>query len=525
MHRLLPATEIRRIESAALAATAPGELMARAASAVADAAERQLRAMPAGRRVLAFCGPGNNGGDALLAALLLHGRGYEVQAFELADAALVTGGQTVRPAPPDAVRVRERAAREGLEPHRLASREDMRALLAQGGAVHDPGALVLDGLFGIGLTRPLTGLAAALCELLTASGLPVIAIDVPSGIDADTGALVGGEAGAAIRAIETVTMIADKPGLHTGAALDYAGRVTLAKLGVPAREETVAAGTLFDCEAAASLLPARARDTSKGSFGSVLVIGGAPGMHGAALLAALGAQHSGAGKVWIAAPAGAVFDPGQPQLMTRDPDADFGIADVLVAGCGLGTDARAGALLARVLASGLPAVLDADALNLLAGAGAAHDTLRQTWRAPHDAACILTPHPLEAARLLGCSAREVQADRVASAKRLAQAHGCVVALKGAGTVVAGPSGRWCIVAAGGPALASAGTGDVLAGVIGGLLAQKLEPFEAALLGCWTHGDAGDRWSQAQGRGAGLSAAELPALIRHSLACLSWTNCR
>jgi hydroxyethylthiazole kinase-like uncharacterized protein yjeF len=505
-HLLLRTSEIRAIEAEALARTPAGELMARAASAVADAAERHARAMPAGCPILAFCGPGNNGGDALLAAMLLRERGFDARACELAGAA--AGAQP----PADTARVRASAQLVAMTPLRVDTSDALRALLAKPG----PMPLVLDGLFGIGLARPLAGLAAELCRLLADMRAPVIAIDVPSGIDADTGSVVGGADGMAMRAVETITMIADKPGLHTGRALDHVGRVSVAPLGLETADgcrpaADAACGELFGLARAADLLPPRPRDSSKGSFGAVLVVGGATGMHGAALLAARAAQASGAGKVWIAAPNALVFDPGQPQLMTRDADAPFDGVGIIVAGCGLGTDARAAGLLERVLASQRPTVLDADALNLLA---------RRTQPVPSDAPCVLTPHPLEAARLAGRDVAAIQADRVGAALALARSRNAIVVLKGAGTVVAAPDGRWAIIDAGGPALATAGTGDVLAGLIGGLIAQGVATYEAALLGCWAHGDAADRWSAAQGRGAGLSAAELPVLARASLAAIT-----
>ncbi|HRO59305.1 MAG TPA: NAD(P)H-hydrate epimerase, partial [Burkholderiaceae bacterium] len=351
MTALLFTSTIRRIEADGLARTAAGELMSRAAAAVADATEGMLRAGPAGRPILAFCGPGNNGGDALLAALLLHERGFDARAFELSGCA---AGATP---PEDTARVRVRAASLGLSPTRIESADALHALFA----ATDPVPLVIDGLFGIGLARPLDGLAAELCRLLAELGAPVVAIDVPSGVDADTGALVGS---VAMPATRTVTMIDDKPGLHTGRALDHVGRVSVAPLGLEAAGQ--ADGMLFGRREAARRLPRRPRDSSKGTFGSVLIVGGASGMSGAALLAARAAQHGGAGKVWIASPQGPVFDPGQPQLMTRDADADFDDVDVIVAGCGLGTDACARGLLLRVLGSPAAAVLDADALNVLA---------------------------------------------------------------------------------------------------------------------------------------------------------------
>jgi len=492
-HPLLHTASIRALEHAALARTAPGELMGRAAAAVADAAEGLLRRLPPGTPAHAFCGPGNNGGDALLAAMLLRARGYDARAFELADACAGA-------APPaDTARVREQARRIGMTPARIESLSGLREALAAA-------PLVIDGLFGIGLARPLRGLADAFCRLVEETRSPVVAIDVPSGIDADTGAVVGGPGAAAVRATLTVTMIADKPGLRTGAALDHAGQVRIAPLGV---DVSAPDGLLFTRADAASLLPPRPRDSSKGTFGSVLVIGGAAGMTGAALLAGRAAQCSGAGKVWIASPDGPVFDPGQPQLMTRSADAPFEARATIVAGCGLGTDSRAEALLRRVLDSGLPAVLDADALTLLAPLSTAM----------RDALPVLTPHPLEAARLSGSEIGEIQADRVGAACTIAQSRHAVVVLKGAGSLVAHPDGRWAIVDSGGPALATAGTGDVLAGLIGGLRAQGLTAWDAALLGCWAHGHGADRWTARNHRAAGLAAARLPELAAIALASL------
>ena len=509
MTALLFTSTIRRIEADGLARTGPGELMARAASAVADAVEELLREGPVGRPVFAVCGPGNNGGDALLATLLLHERGFDARAFELA-------GCAAGAAPPDdTARVRARAAALGLSPTRLQSGDALQALFApwtNGPATGAPRPvpLVVDGLFGIGLARPLDGLAAELCRLLAGLESPVVAIDVPSGVDTDTGALVGP---VAMPATLTVTMIGDKPGLHTGRALDHVGQVRVAPLELDASAQ--ADGLLFGRCEAARRLPRRPRDSSKGTFGSVLVVGGGRGMTGAALLAARAAQYGGAGKVWIASPQGPVFDPGQPQLMTRDADAGFDGVDVLVAGCGLGTEADARALLLRVLASPAAAVLDADALNLLAADRRL--ALRPPVAAPDQSPRVLTPHPLEAARLADCSAAEIQRDRIGAASALAGRYDAIVVLKGAGTVVARPDGRWAIIDAGGPALATAGTGDVLAGVIGSLLAQRLSAWDASLLGCWVHGNAGDRW-----RAVGLSAAELPGLVRESLAALTET---
>jgi len=342
----------------------------------------------------------------------------------------------------------------------------------------------------------------------------VVSIDVPSGIDADTGAVVGGESGVAVRAEETVTMIADKPGLHTGPAVDHVGRIRVATLGIEFElpRSGVCSGQLIDRCAVAGLLPARPRDSSKGRFGSVVIVGGARGMAGAALLAARGAQASGAGKVSIISPDDPVFDPGQPQLMSRPASAGFGPAKVLVTGCGLGTGPESCKLFEQAVGQALAQVLDADALNLL--------SMQTLPTGPRHAPTVLTPHPLEAARLLGTDVAAIQADRIASAREIARRWDALTVLKGAGTVIAAADGRWAILESGGPALASAGSGDVLAGVIGGLMAQSLGAWDAAVLGCWAHAAAADTWSSASRWPAGLSAAALPDLVRSALSSLA-----
>jgi hydroxyethylthiazole kinase-like uncharacterized protein yjeF len=262
----------------------------------------------------------------------------------------------------------------------------------------------------------------------------------------------------------------------------------------------------------AGLLPARPRDSSKGRFGSVVIVGGARGMAGAALLAARGAQASGAGKVSIISPDDPVFDPGQPQLMSRPASAGFGPAKVLVTGCGLGTGPESCKLFEQAVGQALAQVLDADALNLL--------SMQTLPTGPRHAPTVLTPHPLEAARLLGTDVAAIQADRIASAREIARRWDALTVLKGAGTVIAAADGRWAILESGGPALASAGSGDVLAGVIGGLMAQSLGAWDAAVLGCWAHAAAADTWSSASRWPAGLSAAALPDLVRSALSSLA-----
>lgn len=483
---------IRRVEREWIARLGGGVLMTRAAEAVADAAARIARTLPRGAPILALVGPGNNGGDALQAAALLRERGFPADALALSPDA---------PTADDARAVYDAWIAAGRPIAPLAT-------LAERLAAQTP-TLVIDGLFGIGLARPLEGDAANAAAILAATpSATVLAVDVPSGIDADTGAIVGGPGAVAIRAAVTVTMLGDKPGLHTGVALDHVGRVEVASLGVPAAP---ADGVLFDAAQACARLRPRARDSHKGRHGSVLVIGGAEGTRGAALLAALGAQAAGAGKVFVAGPDGPVFDPGQPQLMTRSLDSAFDDLDAICIGCGLGRSRRARAALNQVLARPLPLAIDADALNLLA-----EDAELAAQFAERGAPIVLTPHPLEAARMLGLSSAQVQADRIASAIALASRHDVVALLKGAGSVVAAPDSSFSINTSGGSALATAGTGDVLAGVVSALLAQGLSAADAARVGAWAHGAAGDLWQVEHPTGAGLSAARLPEFVTRAL---------
>ncbi len=497
---LLSIAALRRLEAASIDASPPGTLMRRAADAVAGSAARLARTRAPRRPILALAGPGNNGGDALLAVLRLRERGYACRVLAL---------DARGPADGEAAAAWQAARAAGLE---IALPDALPALLSAA-------PIVIDGLFGIGLARPLDGNAGRIVAALSGAALPTVAIDVPSGIDAQTGAVVGGPGAPAIRADATVTMIADKPGLHTGPALDHVGRLELASLGLEAERARFLAtagpeaGDLFGADDAARAWRARARDSNKGSYGAVLVYGGAPGMRGAVLLAARGAQCLGAGKVSVGTPAGDCFDPGQPQWMSAPDEPAFGAYAAAAIGCGLGEAPTARRRLAAALADARALVLDADALNLLAAEPALADT-RPAASPPRR---VMTPHPLEAARLLGCSAAQVQADRRAAALQLARRYRMVALLKGAGSIVATPEGHWSIIDAGSPALATAGTGDVLAGMVATLLARGHDAAQAACLAAWLHGQAGMRFEAAQGHPEGLSAAELPALVRDALA--------
>ena len=510
MSRLLCVEAIRAIEHEALRHKPAGALMQQAADAVAAQAARLLRSLPPQTPVCALVGPGNNGGDALIAALRLRQHGFSVRAIAIAPpAARATDAQW-------AWRTAEQA---GLRPAIVTDpAETTQAQQVQA-------TLFIDGLFGIGLTRGLEGAALRWCQMLNAHRATVISIDVPSGIDADRGCVVGGARDAAIRATHTVTMIADKPGLHTGLALEHVGQLSIADLGLVAdalptnMASRKLVGELLVAAAVRSWVPLRYADSHKGRFGTVRIIGGASGMRGAALLAARAAQCMGAGRVAIEAPDSWLYDPAQPQLMAAAPGHSLADVDAVVIGCGLGRADWARQRLHEAVADNSALVIDADALNILADHGYGY---RHEQALGRGGSTVVTPHPLEAARLLATEVQQIQSDRIAAARTLASRLQAVVVLKGAGSVIADPSGQWAISGAGDASLASAGTGDVLAGAIGALMAQGLTAWQAAGLAVWCHAKAGERFRVSQAPAAiGLSAAELPTLMRTVLNHFAW----
>jgi len=477
---LYTVAELRALERAAQSALAPGALMARAGAAAAAVIFTELpEAQP---RVRVICGPGNNGGDGYVCGLELAQRGVKVQCVALAPAAT-----------DDARAAFSRwAAGGGLTLTELPDDESCDA--------------VVDAMFGLGMSRPLSGVYLAAAEWMNRQRAPVFAIDIPSGLDADRGTWVGGVAG--VRAARTITFIGAKPGLYTAAGCDAAGRIDIEPIGVA---PGLCAGTLLTPDDFASLLRPRARATHKGSFGSVAVVGGNVGMVGAALLAGRAALRLGAGRVYvdcIGVPELRV-DPLQPELMFR-PLSSLNDLTACAVGCGFGSDETARRVLSRALSLAVPLVVDADGLNLLAG----DDVLAQSCK-QRSAATILTPHPLEAARLLQTDSVRVQADRVGHALALAGRFGAFVVLKGAGSVVAGPDGHYAINATGSPALASAGTGDVLAGMMAALLAQCADPRQAVYAAVWLHGAAADDF----GADIGLIAGDVAPLAARRLARL------
>jgi len=476
--------DIRAIEAAAAAGASPG-LMERAGRAAAQIASDRMLA--SGRSVLVVAGPGNNGGDGFVVARRLLQAWYRVSVVFTGDAARL---------PPDA-----RAAHD--------------AWLAAGGVIaprlpEQPPDLVIDALFGVGLTRALDGRHAELVAWINRQATPVLALDIPSGLAADTGAVLG----CAVRAARTVSFIALKPGLLTLDGPDHAGEVEVADLGLDVAALRPAVGRTIGHAALEQVLAPRMRNTHKGSFGSLGIIGGAAGMTGAALLAGRAALQLGAGRIYLGLLRKELsVDALQPELMLREADeaVEMQHLDCLVVGPGLGQSPPARSAVARALERDLPLLMDADALNLLG----AHDALQDVCRA-RKAATLLTPHPAEAARLLRSTTAVVQADRVASAVDLAQRFRASVALKGAGTVVAQPDGCWWINGTGNPGLASAGMGDVLSGICGALLAQGVEPYDALRAAVHLHGRAADARACALRGWIGMTASEVTAAARDLL---------
>lgn len=492
MNPLYSSAEIRAIEQAAAAALPDGVLMQRAGQAGANAALDLLPFSTANAKVLVLAGPGNNGGDALETAAHLAYAGAQV---------------TILHFPPQSEPSAERAAAMQRAQTSDARFADLDAAAIAG----TEWTLVVDGLFGIGLQRPLAGALRAVAETVNGLKCSVLALDLPSGLDADTGAIVGPD-GLAIHATHTVTFIGNKPGLHTCDGRDYAGLVDVSRLDIDAAHFAPARLHLNDVKFFSRHLRARRHNTHKGSYGNVAVIGGAQGMTGAPLLASRAALNSGAGRVYTLFVEDALpCDFGQPELMCRLA-AGFDLEQAtLVIGPGLGASPYASDVLAAAIASGSALLADADALNLLA----AHPRL-QTALAQRPAGSVLTPHPLEAARLLGCSIAEVQADRVGMARKLAAKLNACVVLKGSGTVIAAPNGDAVINTTGNPALATAGTGDVLSGLCGSLMAQGWPMWEAALAGVWLHGMAADVLVTEGAGPIGLTAGELIPAIRVAL---------
>lgn len=481
---LYRAAQVRELDARLIAAGTPGfELMQRAAHALWRALRRRW---PQTTEITVLAGRGNNAGDGYLLAALARRAGWRVRVLAVGDPAQLVGDAL-------AACVEARAAGVSIEPWRECA--PLRGVL-------------VDALLGTGLSGAVREPYAQAIRLVNASALPVLAIDLPSGLCADTGTVLG----VAVQAELTVTFVALKLGLFCQDGPDRCGTLLFDALG--ADSEPGACSRPVAWRLAGELLPQlppRPHNAHKGQFGHVLVVAGERGFGGAALLAAESCLRGGAGLVSLA-----TRDEHVPAMLARRPEVMVhgvrsanqiqplaAAAEVLVLGPGVGQGAWARSLLGGLDALGKPQVWDADALNLLAAG-------RLTAPAGD---WLVTPHPGEAARLLGCTPAQVQADRPAAALSLARRLNAVVLLKGLGSLVATPAGDLYLCDRGHPAMAGAGLGDVLSGLLGALLAQGVAVDAAARLGVWLHAMAGERLGRA---GRGLAAADLIEAIRQLL---------
>lgn len=488
---LLILDELRALEKRAAASLPPNTLMARAGAAAA----RYIADSKPSRPIWIAAGPGNNGGDALVMAAELKRLGLEAE---------VCMPMEVKP---------------GDARWALAQARDAGVHITENiPASFDAYDWLVDGLFGIGLTRPLEGVFADLARRMNGRNkhtCNLLALDIASGLSNDTGEPVSRSTDGraqAVRASHTITFIGGKPGHFTGDGRDLTGHLVVADLGVEPLAQlsiTLNAPSLFGAH-----LPARDFSTNKGTFGTLAVVGGDTGMCGASILAARMALYGGAGKVNVGfiGSDSPPYDPPHPELMLHHvDDLSLDKMTALSVGCGMGKSDHAKQVLLDILALDGSKLFDADALNLISSN--VDLAAKVSERGAKGDPCVLTPHPLEAARLLDTDVKKVQADRVAAARQLAARYNAVAVLKGTGTIVASPDGRVSINPTGNAALASGGTGDVLGGLIGALLAQHLPPYEAALAGVYLHGLAAEMLT-AEGEGpAGLTAGELAPKVR------------
>ena len=440
---------------------------------------------PEATRLTVVCGAGNNAGDGYVIAGLAADAGLEVQLVQVADPNKLRG--------------------DALTASRFAACR-VGPIQQCGASWQVAGDVVVDALLGTGANGDVREPFRNAIDRINAAGKPVLAVDVPSGIDANGGGLL---TAAPVRADVTVTFVAAKLGLLTGAALDCAGDVVFDDLDLPAEVYDEAGIRVLGGEGLAAL--ARRRDAHKGDFGRLLIVGGEADMGGAVLLAGEAALRTGAGLASVATRAvnRAAILARRPELMVRATQTPADMADLvqrasaIAVGPGLGRDAWGEALLECCVASGKPLVVDADGLNVLAEAGEPN-----VPSLPPGA--VLTPHPGEAGRLLGKDAAWVQSHRPQAAAALS-AHGAVVVLKGAGTLIANGGSVVSICIDGNAGMATAGSGDVLTGIVGALLARGLAPLAAAELGVWLHARAGD---QAQAAcAASLLASDIVQALR------------
>jgi ADP-dependent NAD(P)H-hydrate dehydratase / NAD(P)H-hydrate epimerase len=472
---------LRALESHGKAQLPAGTLMERAGSGAAAIAWRSYLSGRVTPSATVFAGPGDNGGDAFICALHLASRGVRVHVF---------ASDTSKSADAQAARARC-AAQMAVLPLEAAQSKPIADC-------------VVDGLLGIGIdSAPRGDIARAirLINKLADSGVPVLSLDVPSGLNAVTG--VPPDPMLTVRASCTITFISAKAGLYTASGPDFCGLVLLDALGLSSETSDT---NLLEAQDFCAALPHRVPSQHKGASGDLLVVGGAAGMAGAALLAGRAALATGIGRLYIGlGDSRLAIDPVCPEAMLRGWDLLPLNVDAIVAGCGMTQSDAARATLARLLAVRCALVLDADALNLVA-----HDSRLQSLISTRPEATVLTPHPLEAARLLSQDVEEVQSDRLSTARALANKYRSHIVLKGAGSVIASPDGKCFVNLTGNAALATGGTGDMLAGCLGALLAEGAPPLASCLAATYAHGRAAENVAAQLGGTGGLTSMQFLA---------------
>ena len=486
--KLYRASHVKKLDQLAIANfSIPGSTLMESAGKAAF--DLLIKRWPNARRVAVLCGTGNNGGDGFIVARLLKEADIEVVVYQLGNQEKITS---------DALLALNTLIKAGVEVN-----EYKYGGLSQWD-------VIVDAMLGTGLEGDVSGVWLSAIQAVNRSGQGVLSIDVPSGLHADKGCLLGD----AVKATMTLTFIGLKQGCFTADGPEYCGVLQFDDLGVPAElyESTPPSARRMDMSAVTKKLSTRPRNSHKGLFGHVLIVGGTLGMSGAARLAAESAARVGAGLVSIATRVdhANLINLTRPEVMshaaedTADLDPLIEKATVIGIGSGLGQSDWSKDMLSRVLESDKPLVLDADALNLIAYNEVRLPDRKHNW--------ILTPHPAEAARLLECDVKKIQQDRFAAAMELHQKYGGIIVLKGAGTLITGDDFSIDIVTAGNPGMSSGGMGDVLTGVISGLVAQRLNLKEAAKIGAYIHSEAADRAARYGERG--MMAGDLMGHLRH-----------
>tara|TARA_B100000676_G_scaffold48097_1_gene47033 strand:- start:16685 stop:18220 length:1536 start_codon:yes stop_codon:yes gene_type:complete len=473
--------EIRKLEKLATNTSTSINLMEKAGLAAAEIARDKLLNSEK-NKVLILAGPGNNGGDAFVTARHLKAWWFEVTLVFIGSLEKLSVD-----------------AKNSMDAWKAADGEILSKL-----PINKGWNVIIDGLFGIGLSKNIEGPIYELVNIINHMNLPVLALDIPSGLNSDDGRVCG----SAIHANITITFIGMKPGLLTHQGTEYSGEIILHNLDIDTTSLIKPKSWVLDLAYIQQLLPpSRPANSHKGMFGSVGIIGGSAGMTGAALLAGTAALKLGSGRVYLGLVTENIltFSAVQPELMFRSPHELFKLNHLscLVIGPGLGMSADAYLWLDCALKSSQSLILDADALNLISFSPKLADTLSN-----RNARTVLTPHAAEAARILSTSSTDVQTNRLKTIRELVKRFNCYVLLKGAGSICMLPDGRYYINTSGNPGLSSAGTGDVLSGIIGALLAQGLTVREALLLSVYLHGAAADKLLEQTDGPIGITASEI-----------------